>query len=108
MQDDFDVTPNGSTRLVADLAAMPEVPIGPHLDLDALSGLVTNSLSAGAEEEALAHLGSCASCAEQAAHALQGVLSARQAAQRAFLRMVAVVAVTTIAGRGIVARRRLA
>jgi hypothetical protein len=107
MPDQFDLSPQGATRLIADLSTIPQSPVGPHLDTETLSGLVTNSLSAAGETEALAHLVSCAACAEEAAHALHGVMSARRATDRAFLQVVAFVAVT-IARRDAVARRRLA
>jgi hypothetical protein len=111
-QDSPDLTRDAATRLVADLAAIPEEPIGAHLGNDVLFGLVTNALSPSSEVEVIAHLASCASCARDAAAALEGVMTvnareAGAAAARAFMQVVAIIAVTAARHRAL-GRRRLA
>ena len=111
--DEFDPPPEGATRLIADLAAVPEGPVGPHVDEELLFGLASGSLSATTEADALAHLASCPSCAERAAAAsLAGVPPTKVhvpigAAERALVEVMTLVAAVRVAARSPTARRSL-
>jgi hypothetical protein len=108
------VTDDNAARLAADLARVPAVPAGAHLDEEALFALVTDAMSGSAEAAALAHLETCPACAERAAGASAGATAARAASRRAaavvaryaFLHVVAIAAVR-VAQREDAARRRL-
>jgi hypothetical protein len=67
--DDPDPTPRQVRRLIDDVAALSERPVGPHLDDEEFYRLVSGTLST--ESRAMAHLESCPLCASEAVAALQ-------------------------------------